>query len=425
MNTIYRKRLKKVFNTLRKLAQPSALLLGSNTELPRSRDSYFPFRQSSDFYYCTGSLLRNTLLLVSTREKRPMLISPPLPKGPAVWDDPQPSARRLAASLDMNYLSSDKPEKEVLERLKGIDTLYFQNEPYSAGWKLAQAILARPSHQRASQPAKFMHSDCLLEPLRLHKEPSEIEAIKAAAEITNSSLFSAMPFIQAGISEVQLCATIDYFMALGASTPSFPTIVARGKNAAILHHSPSAGALLKEGELVLIDCGSLYEGYASDITRTLPVSGAFSSAQTELYLLVLEAQTAALSKIKAGAPISAPYTAAARVLIQGLKDLKVLKGSFKTLLASPRFKTYFPHGIGHSLGLDVHDIGTLRSDRNSLLEEGMVITVEPGIYFAKPVRKIPACGLRIEDDVLVTKHGCQVLSAGFPKLPDEIEGLVG
>jgi Xaa-Pro aminopeptidase len=193
--------------------------------------------------------------------------------------------------------------------------------------------------------------------------------------------------------------------------PSFQTIVAAGKSAAVLHYHDYT-RILKSKELILIDCGAEYNNYAADISRTYPVGDQLSPQLAALLEIVSDAQHAAISEIKAGVSFGKAYAAAAKELTKGLITLKVLKGSLKSLLKKSAFKPYFPHGIGHSLGLDVHDIGRMRNNNESLLKKGMVLTIEPGLYFSKPHGLIPACGIRIEDDVLVTDKGCQILSAG-------------
>jgi Xaa-Pro aminopeptidase len=172
---------------------------------------------------------------------------------------------------------------------------------------------------------------------------------------------------------------------------------------------------------VLIDCGASYQGYAGDISRTIPVGPITNAALSELHQAVLEAQAAAIKTLKTGVSILAPYQAAARALIAALKDLKVLRGTSAQILKKGSFKPFFPHSIGHSLGIDVHDVGEIRGSSSAVLKEGMVLTIEPGIYFAKKTGNIPPCGIRIEDDVLITKRGCEVLSEGFPRSEGELQ----
>jgi Xaa-Pro aminopeptidase len=210
---------------------------------------------------------------------------------------------------------------------------------------------------------------------------------------------------------------------MNSAAIGFNSIVAAGANAATLHYEALAAKIRKE-DMVLIDSGAQLNRYCADITRVLPASGMFSQIHRIIYEIVLQAQLAALKKVKAGVKILTIYDAAAEVITEGLKELGVLKGPLKALLKKKAFKPYFPHGIGHSLGLDVHDLSQLRGNNEAVLEAGMVFTIEPGLYFSKSISNVPACGVRIEDNVLVTKSGCEILSPGFPKDAEQIEALM-
>ena len=209
------------------------------------------------------------------------------------------------------------------------------------------------------------------------------------------------------------------YRARGADV-AFSTIVGGGISAATLHYE-TAHRKLKNEDLLLVDLGAEYKLYAADITRTVPISGHFSKEYRILYTAVLNAQMAAIKRIKHGAKIQTLYDAVVEHLVDGLLQLKVLKGSAKANIKKKTYLPYFPHGLGHGLGLDVHDVGDFRGSAGGILQEGVVYTVEPGLYFPKPIGKLPACGIRIEDDVLVTRKGCEVLTPELPKKPDEVE----
>ena len=218
------------------------------------------------------------------------------------------------------------------------------------------------------------------------------------------------------------------FARAGSRFPAYPSIVAGGANACILHYVENA-AVLKDGDLLLIDAGCEIECYASDITRTFPIGGAFSTEQRALYDVVLAAQKAAIAKVKPGNHWNAPHETAVEVITEGLLELGLLKGKLKNLLAKERYKSFYMHRTGHWLGMDVHDVGDYKIDGEwRVLEPGMVMTVEPGIYVPN-VRSVPKpyrnIGIRIEDDVLVTRDGHEVLTAAVPKEPKEVERLVG
>jgi Xaa-Pro aminopeptidase len=257
----------------------------------------------------------------------------------------------------------------------------------------------------------------------MHKEQYEVDLIRRANEITNEGLLYIAARLDPGLTEAHAARTIEYVFKMNDATTAFGTIVAGGSEAAVLHHRAS-DRKLKRGEMVLIDCGAEYKLYCGDITRVVPCGGTFSPEQRDVYEVVLAAQKAALKNIRAGVKIAKAYDAAARVMTEGLVALKVLRGKPSELFEKKAYLPYFPHGIGHSLGIDVHDVGNLRGNKEATLEAGMVITVEPGLYFPKKVGKVPACGVRIEDNVLVTAKGCEILSAGFPKEISEIEALV-
>lgn len=398
----------------------SALAISSGSEKTSSRDAHYPFRQSSDFFYLTANdAARNCLLLLHHNNEKSALIAPEIDKARIIWDGRGANPKDLAKSLGVQYIAASDPVKEALKLLKGTASIYFQNEEGSLGFRLARELLAIPSHSRGKMPQKFIHSDALLEPLRLHKSREEIEAIKQAVRIAALGFEEVLPSLPSLPSEKQFAALLDCYIRLQHSEPSFATIVACAENAATLHHTPTERRFRKQ-ELVLVDWGSTYHGLASDISRVVPVSGSFTSQQGELYDLVLESQAAAIAKVRPGVLVSDIHKAAASVLISGLKSLKILSGATPSILKSGKYKPYFPHGIGHSLGLDVHDIGDMRNSAGTRLEAGMVITIEPGLYFSTRQKGIPACGFRIEDDVLVTKNGREILSAEIPKKRAEI-----
>jgi len=239
----------------------------------------------------------------------------------------------------------------------------------------------------------------------------------------------AMRHCHPGMSEFQVEAELQYeFTRAGSRFPAYPSIVAGGANACVLHYVDNA-AILKEGDLLLIDAGAEYDYYASDITRTFPVGGRFSSEQRAVYEIVLAAQHAAIAAVKPGNHWNDPHEAAVRVITEGLVELGLLKGKVSTLIEKDKHRKFYMHRTGHWLGMDVHDVGDYKIDGAwRVLEPGMVLTVEPGLYLGDGrgvPKKFRNIGIRIEDDVLVTRDGCEVLTAAVPKAPDEVEALVG
>ena len=268
-----------------------------------------------------------------------------------------------------------------------------------------------------------------LHDMRLFKDAAEIKQMRAAAHAAAQGHIRAMRAAKAGVNEAQIAAELAYeFARHGGHHCAYNSIVAGGDNACILHYVENNMAL-KDGDLLLVDAGAEYEWYASDITRTFPVSGKFSALQRRCYDWVLKAQHAAIEQVKPGNTWNQIHDAAVRTLTQGLIDLGVLKGKLSDLLDGEAYKPYYMHKTGHWLGLDVHDVGDYQIDgQPRVLEPGMVLTVEPGLYFAPGTKglakKFHGIGIRIEDDVLVTKTGFEVLTTGVPKDPDEIEALM-
>ncbi len=412
------KQIKKSFDECRDYS--SALLLSANPYVTRSRDEHHEYRQNSNYFYLTGDFAPDSHLLITKSSKTPFLFIRKRTAQEIVWDGALPSAKPLAKALGAEIIVTDNLRKEILSKLAGSNHLYYDNAPGTLSWQIAQELMALPSHERGRMPLHFSHCDGVLEESRLYKDPEEIEMIRRANEITNEGLWYVAPQIEAGLSESAIAKTIEYVFRMNGASTSFGTVVASGPSASVLHYR-GLKRTMRNGEMLLIDCGAEYQLYAGDITRMMPVGGKFTPEDRAVYEIVLDSQKAALKNIKGGQKIGKAYFAAARVLTEGLVDLKVLRGKVSSLMEKKAYRPYFPHGIGHSLGLDVHDVGRIRGNPDAVLEPGMVVTVEPGLYFAKSTRHVRSCGVRIEDNVLVTKRGCEILSAGFPKEIGEIE----
>ncbi|MBX7143229.1 MAG: aminopeptidase P family protein [Oligoflexia bacterium] len=423
MNVNYLSRIRRVISKLKTLPHSSVMVLSSAPQTIRSRDTYYHYRANSDFYYLTGSEIQDCSLLLSSEHKRPILIAPPHSPIKQLWEGKQPSPKELAANLGAELIVAKDMQTELRVKVKNHEHLIYQNTAGTQARRLAQYLFELPSHERGALPLHFSHSDSVLEPLRLIKEPAEVALIRRANAITNQALGFVAEQVAAGMYEYEVARTIEYVFGMNGATCGFGTIVASGPSAATLHYE-SMRRKLKKDELLLIDCGAEYEMYSGDITRVIPVSGLWSPIQRDLYSCVLAAQKAALREVRHGVKILKVYNAAARVLTEGLKGLKVLRGKTSDLLSKKAFRPYFPHGIGHSLGLDVHDLSHHRGNNEATLTEGMVFTIEPGLYFSKAVGRVPACGIRIEDNVLVTKRGCEILSPGFPKEISDISSLM-
>jgi Xaa-Pro aminopeptidase len=262
--------------------------------------------------------------------------------------------------------------------------------------------------------------------MRLYKSKEEIKTMRRAAQISAAAHQHAMEICKPGMYEYQIEAELVHqFMRKGSRAPAYPSIVGGGANTCILHYHENNEAL-RDGDLLLIDAGCEYDHYASDITRTFPVNGRFTPEQKAVYEIVLEAQLAAIDKVRPGNHWNDPHMAALEVITRGLIDIGLLKGRWKTLMKDEAFRPYYMHRTGHWLGMDVHDVGDYKiGDEWRLLEPGMVTTVEPGLYLSPSIKGLPKrwwnIGVRIEDDVLVTASGNEVLSHGAPKTVAEIE----
>lgn len=418
------RRLAQIKRLLKLENQSCALLISSAPEPIRSADTHYPYRQSSNLFYLTGTSEGGVCLLVTASEKeRATLFAPKVSNLKVVWEGAPENMRALAGKLGVNFVEYDEsPNRELRAKLAGVEKLYYEDHPGGLAKQFVLDLMQRPLSERGRLPRTFADSDQLMARLRLFKDRDEVLKIYESARVTAEAMKNALFVLNSKSYEYQLAATIDWQFAMQRGKPAFQTIVAAGPSAATLHYH-RLNRRLKNGEPVLIDCGAEVDLYAGDISRVLPVGGTFSPIATDIYSIVLEAQLAAISKVKAGVKISAVYGAAAAVLTQGLVELKILRGRVSTLLEKKAFAPYFPHGIGHSLGLDVHDIGNLRGNNQAALEEGMVFTIEPGLYFPKKIGQVPACGFRIEDDILVTKSGCKILTPQFPKVLKEVEDL--
>jgi Xaa-Pro aminopeptidase len=288
--------------------------------------------------------------------------------------------------------------------------------------------LRNASRQGKQSPTEIIELDHTLNELRLFKSSSEIKAMRYAADVSAQAHIRAMQFTQPGQWEYQVEAEIIHeFMKNDCRSPAYPSIVGGGENGCILHYIEN-NHRLKNNDLLLIDAGAEYNYYAADITRTFPVNGTFTKSQKELYTIVLEAQKAAITKVKPGNHWNQPHEAAVEVLTEGLLDLGLLKGKLSKLIKKEKYREFYMHRTGHWLGMDVHDVGDYKVGGEwRILEPGMVLTVEPGLYIRDPAhidKKWHFTGIRIEDDVVVTKTGHDVLSKNAPKEIAEIEELM-
>jgi Xaa-Pro aminopeptidase len=415
MSSLFRNRIKRVQQVLKKIHPKAALILSSNVRANRSRDTYFPFRQQSDLLYLTGSSSEGLALLVKADRTNPLIITNKPTKHQIIWDGRHTDAKALSKNLQIEVREVNQVIPECLKEITGVFQLFFNNDKGGIAKTIVDTLLSKSSYEISSLPRIFGLSDVIMEQLRIRKDRHEIATIKRAIKVTGDSLNSILPHIISGVSELEISRALEAEFLIRGAVPAFRSIVASGPSASVLHYSHQ-NRRLKNGEFVLIDCGAEVDGYAADVTRCIPVGGKekASGIWVELFNLVLNMQDAALSKVQKGASINTVHEAAVITLVDGLKYLKILKGSTDSIINKKLYQPFFPHSIGHSLGLDVHDLGSLRSGKGNL-EEGMVLTIEPGIYIKNRLGSVPAGGIRIEDDVLVTANGYELLSKNIPR----------
>ena len=401
----------------------------------RNNDAEYLYRQNSDFYYLTGFAEEHALLALIPGRKQGevVLFCQEKNKEKELWTGilmgPDAAIQNLA--IDDAYPIADIDD--ILPGLiEGRDRVY-----YSMGKddKFDDQVMewVKTVRQKAKMgphpPGEFLMLDHLLHEMRLFKSTAEIKLMERAAKISAEGHRRAMAFCRPGVHEYELEAELLYaFTRSGSRAPAYSSIVAAGDNACILHYNTN-NAAIEVGDLVLIDAGCEYEYYASDITRTFPASGKFSDEQKAVYEIVLKAQEAAIEEVKPGALWDAPHNASVEVITKGLIKLGLLQGTLSQCIKSEAYKEFYMHRVGHWIGMDVHDVGNYKIDGNwRVLEAGMVTTIEPGIYIAPDNTDVPeqwrGIGVRIEDDVLVTKSGYRILSIGVPKTVLEIEAFM-
>jgi Xaa-Pro aminopeptidase len=415
---------------LAQAARAGVVVVPTAPERIRNRDTHYPYRFDSHFYYLTGFAEPEAVLVLISgkailfcREKNPER---------EIWDGFRygPAAARERFGFD---------EAHPIDELDAVLPALLENQPAlfypvgadaawdarAMGWINAVRAKARAG---TTAPDRVQDVRSLIDEMRLLKDAQELAVMRRAARITAAAHRRAMQQTRPGRNEYEIEAELLHeFRRNGAQFPAYWPIVAGGSNACVLHYVFN-DAPLRDGELLLIDAGCELDGYAADLTRTFPVNGRFSPAQRDVYELVLAAQRAAIAMVKPGSAWNDPHDAAVRVLAQGLLDLKLLPGTLDAVLEKETYKRFYMHRTGHWLGLDVHDAGEYKqAGKWRALAPGMTLTVEPGLYIRAGDDVPPAfhnIGVRIEDDVAVAAGGCEVLTAEAPKAVDDVEALM-
>jgi Xaa-Pro aminopeptidase len=401
MSNIFQKRRS---NVLQHIEQNSCVVIATNPEQQRNADVHYPFRPHSDFYYFTGFCEPNSVMILSHNEY--IVFMQEKNKTAEMWNGARLGLTQGKKELGATTKNIHKIKELLPKIIKKYDKVYFDFNNINSN--LLEIVTAK---KYASVQEKTSE-------LRLIKDEVEIQTIMQACKISDTAHIQAMQEIKHMEFEYQVQSIFDGNFSYHNTTHAYPPIVASGQNGLILHYTEN-NQQLNRNDLILIDAGCEVGYYASDITRTFPINGKFSPAQQEIYEIVLRAQLAAIQSIKAGVSVRKPHNIAKKIITQGLQQLGIL--------TTQKVKDFFPHGTSHFLGLDVHDSGAYKMNntyRN--LEAGMVITVEPGIYINKSDKideKYWNIAIRIEDDVLVQKDGCKVLTHA-PKTIEDIEQIM-
>jgi Xaa-Pro aminopeptidase len=421
---------------IKRMGQDSVAIIPGSREATRSNDTQYRYRQDSDFYYLTGFEEPEAIAVIapSQQERQYTLFVRPRDPEREIWD-----GRRAGVEGALKEYGADAafPIAEFTEKLgeliNGASHLYYRignGHPDLDDTIVKQIGRMRTLGRKGiTPPQSIIDSGVILHEMRLFKSEQEIALMQRAADISAEAHAEAMKAARPGVKEYEIEALIEYiFRKQGASAPAYTSIVGGGANATVLHYVNN-DATLHEGELLLIDAGCEYKGYASDITRTFPINGRFTDAQGDIYNLVLQAQESCIEMTRPGVRIDELHQRSVEILTEGMVRLGLLQGDTQKLIEEEKYKQFYMHRLGHYLGIDVHDVGRYQLDGESRrLEPGMVTTIEPGLYISPETKDIPekylGIGVRIEDDVLVTKNGPRILSSKAPKQVEEIEELM-
>lgn len=411
--------------------EQAILILPAAPERVRSHDTHYPYRQDSDFWYLSGFPEPEAVLVLVPGRKHgeTILFCRERDAEREAWDGPRAGQEGAVAQYGMDDAYPIDDVDEILPGLlEGRSRVYYHfGRDVDFDLKLIGWLKrVREQVRNGSQPPhEFLELGHLLHEQRLFKSRDEIALMQQAADISVRAHRAAMQLARPGVHEYQLQAEIEREFRAADAWPAYGSIVGTGSNACVLHYRAN-NARSRDGELVLVDAGAEYRGYAADITRTFPVNGRFSAAQRALHDLVGAAQAAALAQAQPGIAYEAGHLAAVQTLTEGLLRLGLLKGTLERNLAEGHYKRFYRHKTGHWLGLDVHDVGEYRlAGESRLLEPGMVFTIEPGLYVSADDTSVDAkwrgIGIRTEDNVLITADGHRVLTDALARSADEIE----
>jgi Xaa-Pro aminopeptidase len=409
-------------------------IIPTSPELVRNRDSHYPFRFDSYFYYLTAfKEPESVLLIIAGADPKTVLFCRDKDMEREIWDGFRYGPAAAVAEFGIDEAYSFNQLDEIAPKLIANQAKLFYGLGADSSWdnKVTGWLNQLGSQARTGMraPDEIVDVRKYLDEMRLYKSAFEIQTMRQSANIAAVAHQRAMQFTKPDMMEYEVEAEfLHEFYRRGAQAPAYTSIVAGGANACTLHYNAN-NTKLSDGDLLLIDAGCELDGYASDITRTFPINGKFSTAQKDLYELVLASQAAAIAKVLPGNHWNSPHEAALDVLIRGFIDFGLCKGSVEEVLETGSYRQFYMHRTGHWLGLDVHDAGEYKDKQGGwkILAPGMALTVEPGCY-VRPAENVPEhfwnIGIRIEDDVVVTDRGCEVITHAAPKTVDEIEALM-
>jgi Xaa-Pro aminopeptidase len=419
---------------MKRMDPKSVAIIPAAREATRSNDTQYRYRQDSDFFYLTGFEEPESIAIIAPGQpqKYTLFVRPRDPER-EIWDGKRFGVEGAKSEFgaDEAFPIADFDEK-LQEILDGAGILYYR---LGVNSDLDDKIIRQIARMRALNrkpihpPRTIVDPATIVHEMRVIKSEAEIELMQRAADIAAEAHVEAMKAVRPGMKEFEVEALIEHFFRRhGAAAPAYTSIVGAGANATVLHYISNTGEL-KDGDLLLVDAGAEYEGYASDITRTFPINGRYTKAQREIYDLVLETQMACVEMVRPGTTHDELKSHSIELLTDGMVRLGLLQGDPQELIKEKKYEKFYMHGLGHMLGIDVHDVGVYYYDKQSrALEPGTVMTVEPGLYISPDTKDIPeqylGIGVRIEDDVLCTSNGPRVLTSKVPKHADEIEALM-
>ena len=419
---------------MRRMAPKSVAIIPGAHDTRRSNDTHYRFRQDSDFLYLTGFEEPDSIAIIraETDPKYTLFVRPRDPER-EIWDGRRAGVEGAKSEFGANEaFPIAEFGSKLAEYLDGAEVLYYR---LGTDRDLDDTIIKEISRMRSLNrkpihpPQTIVDSATIIHEMRVVKSADEVEIMQTAADIAAEAHREAMKTVRPGMKEYQVEALIEQvFRRHGAAAPAYTSIIGAGPNATVLHYINNDGEL-RDGDLLLVDAGAEYKGYASDITRTYPINGRFSQAQREIYDLVLKAQMACVEMVRPGTTHDQLKQHSIEVLTEGMLQLGLLKGKTEEIIKEKKYEKFYMHGLGHMLGIDVHDVGRYYFGQESrALEPGVVMTVEPGLYIAPDTKDVPdkylGIGVRIEDDVLCTNNGPRVLTSKVPKHTDEIEELM-